>query len=116
MIYGNINQLIEQLNNIRVERKEAVRIIGQTDRQEAEIITKWRRREVTDVNAYHASNDFCIGQIVEITNRLRDEFGTTGEVISVGCTKVEIRNTTTRRKYSRAHWNLRLVPQSENSQ
>ena len=123
MTNGDINRLIEQLNNIRVEREEAVRIIGQTDRQEAEIIANLqalqqtrRRRKPTNVNANHAPNDFCIGQIVEITNRLRDKCGTTGEVISIGHTKIEIRNTTTRNKYSRAYWNLRLVPQNENAQ
>ena len=123
---GDINELIEQLNSIRVEREEAVRIIGRTNRQEAQIISDLqalqrtrRRRETTDANANHEpirSNEFRIGQLVEITNRLRDEFGITGVVTSVGHTRVELKNSTTERKYSRAHWNLRLVPQSEESQ
>ena len=110
---GDINELIEQLNSIRVEREEAVRIIGRTNRQEAQIISNLqalqrtrRRRETADANVNQAPNECRIEQLVEITNRLRDKFGTTGEVISVGHTRVEIRNATTRKKYSRAHWNL----------
>lgn len=120
---GDINELIEQLSSIRIEREKAVRVISRTNRQEAQVISDLqalqltRRRRGTDANANananQPPNEFRIGQLVRITNRLRNEFGTTGVVTSVGHTRVEVKNSATGKKYSRAHWNLQLVSQTE---
>ena len=49
---------------------------------------------------------YKIGQLLRITNRLRNEFGTTGKVIRVGDPFVTIRNVESNRKYTRAWFNL----------
>ena len=50
-----------------------------------------------------------IGQLLRITNRLRNEFRTTGKVIRVGELLVTICNVATKRKYTRAWFNLEPV-------
>ena len=118
---GDINELIEQLSSIRIEREKAVRVISRTNRQEAQVIsdlqalqlTRRRRGTNANANANQPPNEFRIGQLVRITNSLRNEFGTTGVVTSVGHTRVEVKNSATGKKYSRAHWNLQLVSQTE---
>ena len=54
-------------------------------------------------------NPHARGDLISITNGFRDKFGTTGHVIRSGVTFLTIRNTITRKIYTRAWWNLTPV-------
>ena len=57
-------------------------------------------------------NPYQQGGIVRITNRLRDEYGTIGTVISSAPRLVTIKNSRTKNTYTRAWWNLEIVIRS----
>ena len=126
MTDNEIDCLIEQLNSVRIAREAAVRVIGQSDRQEAAIVRRIQNiraqasRTTTDnarpgVAIANAArhNNLRRGQIVRITNRLRDEYNITGEVISTTRRIVVIRNELTGNRYSRAWWNLEVIEAAE---
>ena len=52
---------------------------------------------------------FAKGDIIAITNRLRNKFGIVGKIEKIGVRLVKIVNSSTNKTYSRAWWNLRLI-------
>lgn len=52
---------------------------------------------------------FAIGDIVSITNRIYDEFGTVGSVVKKAAKLVTIHNSGSGKEYTRMWWNLRLI-------
>ena len=115
--------LLERLNSVRLERVAAVSGINKTDKQEAAIVKKLQtiRTEglrpssgqgVVDAEGNRIINNIRDGQLVRITNHLRDEHGIIGHVTNSANFIVEIRNETTRRPYRRAWWNLELIEKS----
>ena len=119
MTDNEIDCLIERLNSVRIAREAAVRVIGQSDRQEAVIVRRIQtiRARTSRDNAIPGvaianvarHNNLKVGQIVRITNRLRDEYNISGIVTNTNRRIVEIRNQLTGNRYSRAWWNLEVV-------
>ena len=52
------------------------------------------------------TNPYATGDVLTTGNNLRDKFGISKVVIRSGIRLVTIRNTTTRKTYTRAWWNL----------
>ena len=103
MTDNEIDCLIERLNNVRLKREAAVRVIGQSDRQEAAIVRKIQniradrtrpnlRHWVVDADGNHIKNNLREGQIVRITNYLRDEHSIVGKDVDSTGRIVDIRN------------------------
>lgn len=78
MTENEIVYLIERLNNVRLRREAAVRVIGQSDRQEVAIVRRIQiiqserprdtaRPRVTTANTTRHKN-LIVGQNVRITN------------------------------------------------
>ena len=103
----DIDQLTRQLEGIRIQREEALQTLARTSQTEQEIIE--RIRAVRRRNPALRRNPHRIGDIVRITNSLRNEYGTVGEVISIAPRLVTIRNRDTNREYKRGWWNLERV-------
>ena len=114
MADDNIDNLINELSRLCIHRVRSTtalqRVIEETGRQEEELIRRIRLARTTPAGREApppADNPFSIGDSARITNRLRNEYGTTGVVTHVGTRMVTIRGTN-RRTYSRAWWNLEL--------
>ena len=111
--------LIDQLNSIRLTREAAVRVIGQSDCQEAAIVRRIQsirmERPIENARAGEAisntnrHNNLRVGHIVRITNRLRDKHNSIGKVSHISRGIVEIRNQLTEIRYLRVWWNLEPV-------
>ena len=113
MTDNEIDCLIEQLNNIHLKRESAVRVIGQNYKQKAVIVRRIQsiranrpqpnpRREMVDTNGNRTEKNLQEGQIVRITNHLREKHGIFGKVVISSRRIVEIRNESTGRHHSRA--------------
>ena len=106
----DIDDLARQLERLRIRREEAARVIQETNRAEEEIITRIRRARAA--NPSRRLNPHRPGDIVRITNVLRDEYGTVGTVLPPSTSTsrlIRIRNQSSNREYQRGWWNLELV-------
>ena len=103
----NINRLTRQLEGIRLQREEALRQLEQTSQAEQVLIQ--RIRAARRGNPALRRNPHKVGDIVRITNTLRDEYGTIGVVESSPHRLVTIRNQDTGTRYIRGWWNLEPV-------
>ena len=103
----DIDELTRQLQNVRLGREQALRAVTQADEYEREIIQ--RIRTVRRHDPQLRRNPHRVGDIVRITNTLRNEYGIVGIVTSSPPRLVTIRNRNTSRNYIRGWWNLELV-------
>ena len=107
MLNHDVDALTKQLENIRIEQANAIENLKKIN--EAEIDTL---KEIVEAQAKTRKRKDCpfvVGDILRITNRLRQEYGTVGMVTKVCNTRVTIRNSGTGNDYQRAWWNLELV-------
>ena len=101
MLDQDVDALIKQLKDIRLEQDETLARLEDINKSETELIKSIHRAKQASLKK-KASNPFVIGDILRITNHLRDEFGTVGKVWKACTTKVHIRNSDTGKDYSRA--------------
>ena len=111
MLNQDVEELTLALAQIRLEREEIVQALDATNRRENELIQNLNAARAAAAEATNAEdrNPHVIGDLLSITNDLRNEFGITGRVTRSGRTFVTIRNSTTRRTYTRAWFNLSPV-------
>ena len=110
MCDDNIDDLTRQLERLRLRREEALRVVDETNQAEDNIIT--RIRQARAANPRRRDNPHRPGDIVRITNTLRDEYGIVGTVLPPSTNRsrlIIIRNQATRLLYTRGWWNLELV-------
>ena len=111
MSIEEIDNITKQLSQIRIRRENAIRALETANEQESCLLRRLQRvRSVARPNK--ENNPHKIGDIVRITNKLRDEFGTISVVtswITSHSRLIDIKNTTTNIKYTRAWLNLELV-------
>ena len=106
----NIDDLTRQLERLRLRREEALRTIDNANRAETDIIARIRRARAN--NPTRRENSHRQGDIVRITNVLRNEHGIVGTVLPPSGPRsrlITIQNQSTSRKYTRGWWNLELV-------
>ena len=103
----DIDDLSRQLERVRLQREEAQQAVERAENSERELIERIRvaRRN----NPRRRTNPHRIGDIVRITNTLRNEHGIVGTVISLPGRLVTIRNEETQNTYVRGWWNLELI-------
>ena len=99
MIDDDIDTLTRQLQNVRLGREQALRAVTQADEYERELIR--RIRTVRRHDPQLRRNPHRVGDIVRITNTLRNEYGIVGIVTSSPSRLVTIRNRNTSRNYIR---------------
>ena len=115
----DIADLTKQLNRVCISRDRVVQRISDTIKQarvtEMALLARIRTRRtniaavasatsgyITDAERYCRVDIFIIGDTVEIINNLRDKLGTMGVVTTSGRKFIELRNTTTRKRCTRA--------------
>ena len=103
----DIDTLTKQLEELRLERADAIEHLKQINEVEGRTleILAAAQAKATKKGDY----PFVIGDTLRKTNRLRTEHGIVGMVRKVSDTRVTIRNTITGNEYQRAWWNLELV-------
>ena len=111
MSIEEIDNITKQLSQIRIRRENAIRALEAANEQESRLLRRLQRvRSVARPS--EENNPYKLGDKVRITNKLRDELGIIGIVTSNSTVRsrlIEIRNTTTNRKYTRAWWNLEAI-------
>ena len=114
MLNQDVDDLIESLTQLRLRRETTLRVLGDINIRETEILedlatattaaaAATAEPDVLDTNPHN------IGDEVYIGNNLRNEFGVRGVVIRSGNRLVTIRNMATRNTYTRAWWNLHPI-------
>ena len=96
-----VDTIIKQLKDIRLERTETLARLEDINKSEIELIKSIHRAKQASLKE-KGSNPFVTGDILRINNHLLDEFGTVGKVWKACNTKVHIRNSDTGKDYSRA--------------
>ena len=111
MLNQDVDNLILALSQIQMEREEIIQALDTTNRRDTELIRGLNaaRAVAAETEAAANRNPHVVGNLLSITNDLRNEFGITGQVTRSGHTFVKIRNSTTRRTYARAWFNLSPV-------
>ena len=110
---NSIYELTNQLARICIRRQRAVQQIAQSNEEEAVLLVRIERERAVWVgNAAAAANDnnnnnpFVVGNTVRIINRLRDEYGIVGVVVTSNRRLVGIRGVNERKIYTQEWWNL----------
>ena len=114
MLNQDVDDLIESLTQLRLRRETTLRVLGDINIRETEILedlatattaaaAATAEPDVLDTNPHN------IGDEVYIGNNLRNEFGVRGVVTRSGNRRVTIRNIATRNTYTRAWWNLHPI-------
>ena len=102
----NVNDLTESLAKLRLDREDLVRELEATNRREYDLIREIHAAEAVAIAAAESiasreaeedRNPYKKGQILSITNNLRNEFGITDKVVRLGKVLVMIRNSSTGR-------------------
>lgn len=104
----DIDELTRALKKIRLEREKAIEILDNLNKRESDMLTNLHEVRAASL----AGTDTCpfvIGDIIMITNHLRDKYGRVGEVKKIGKTLVTIVNSSTRRKYWKSWKYLALI-------
>ena len=83
-------------------RRAAIAIERAATTHAAETTTHGNRNNKTRTGV----NTFRVGDLLQITNRLRNEFGVTGVVETTGSQFIWIKKTVTGKRYNKAYWNL----------
>ena len=121
------DDLIKQLNNIRIEREEATRNFQRTleitNTIERNLLVRLRVRQThqqlsnqeTQNNLRNnRRNHLQVGDTVRITNTYKDSYGTVGIITKIRGRMVDIKNNNAQEKHTRAWWNLeRLIPKDD---
>lgn len=107
MTDDEIDRLARQLERVRLQREEALRVVERSDNTERELLN--RIQTARRNNPSSRQNPLRVGDVVRITNTLRNEHGIIGTVESSPARLVTIRNANTRRTYTRGWWNLELI-------
>ena len=126
----SIYELTNQLARIRITRQRAVQQIAQSNEQEVALLVRIERVRavradiaavaandnnnstvragiaVATANDNNNSNPFVVGYTVRIINRLRDEYGIVGVVVTTNRRLVGIWVGDEQRIYTRGWWNL----------
>ena len=118
-----MDELIQELNRLRITRDEASRAyrrtIDETSRRERTLLAAIQQRQRAhqtdrDTSNNNRRNPICVGDIVQITNDYKhDERGVTGRVSHVTRRMVELHCLRTRKFYKRAWWNVAKTEQTE---
>ena len=115
MLNQEVDNLIDSLADLRIRRENILCTLGDINMQETELqedlVTAITTAAAEAAEPNGDNNPYSIGELLSITNNLRDEFRTTGTVIRTGVRLVTIRDTDTRRIYTRAWWNLAPIPE-----
>jgi len=107
MINTEVESLTNQLREIRLERANVVELLEKITKDEVSDV-----KELEEAKTKIPSRGTCpfdTGNILRMTNHLRDKYSTVGEARKVCNTLVTIRNSGTGNDYYRAWWNLELV-------
>ena len=107
MINTEVESLTNQLREIRLERANVVELLDKITKDEVSDV-----KELEETKTKISSRGTCpfdTGNILRMTNHLRDKYSTVGEARKVCNTLVTIRNSGTGNDYYRAWWNLELV-------
>ena len=105
----NIDVLTKQLEELRLERVNVIEYLEELNKREIKTI---KRLEEANAKAEASVKRVCLfvlGDIVCITNRLRNEYGTVGTVRKIRNRPVTIRKSGSDVDYNRARINLDLV-------
>ena len=109
MLNHDIDALTERLANIRLERVKAIERLEKVNEAEIETLKSLEEAKAKAEASKRGVCSFVEGDIIRITNRLRNEYGTVGMVRIICNRQVTIRNSGIRIDYQRAWFNLRLV-------
>ena len=109
MLNQDIDALTERLANIRLERARAIERLEKANEAEIETLKSLEEAKAKAATNKRGVCSLVKGDIVRITNRLRDEYGTVGMVRTIRNRQVTIRNSGTGIDYHRAWFNLELV-------
>ena len=110
MTTNDIDKLTRQLSHIRIQREKAIREVEAASAQETLLLRRLHTARSAIAPTEH--NPHTRGNRVKITNRLRDEHGIVGVITSKSTPYSRLLNiwdTTTNNKYTRAWWNLKSV-------
>ena len=105
----NVDVLTKQLEELRLERVNAIEYLEELSKHE---ITTIKRLDEAKAKAEASTKGVCpfvLGDIVRITNRLRNEYRTVGTVRKIRNRQITIRNSGSGIDYNRAWFNLDLV-------
>ena len=105
MLNQDVDELTKQLKGIRLEQAKAVKKPEEINKADNNLLKELHRSKTKN----QGTCPFVKGNIVAIINNLRDKFGILGKVEKIGIMLVTIVNNDTKKPYSRAWWNLRLV-------
>ena len=115
-----MEELIEQLRQLRFDRAEATRAhnraVEDSQARERDLIHEISvERAVAAAAQQQHSHRFQLGQRVRITNTLRNEYNTIGTITRVSRRMIHLRDDEGK-SYSRAHWNLERIGQPRHAQ
>ena len=105
MLNQEVDDITRQLKDIRLERARAVKRLEEINETETNLLKNLHRAKAKN----QGTCPFAKGDIVAITNHLRNEFGIVWKIEKIGVRLVNIVNSSTNKTYSRAWWNLRLI-------
>ena len=121
MANSNIDDFIAKLRDLRLARAQSLTEVegiqsrlNKGNRREERILNRIQTTARAAGRQGPARNRLRVGDIVRITNTLRDEYSTIGTVTRVGPRFVTIQGKNDRRTYTRGWWNLELVPPNTN--
>ena len=116
------NDLIEQLNNLRIEREQATRNFQRnleiTNSIEQNLLVSRRARQThqqlsnqeTQDNLWdNRRNHLQASDTVCITNTYKDSYGTVGIITKIRGRMVYIKNNNTQEIHTRAWWSLERI-------
>ena len=121
-----MDELVEELNRLRINRDEAARAyqrtVDESSRQERTILASIRQRERQETQFQfnirnNRRNPIRVGDPVRITNDYRlDEQGIVGKVTHVTNRMVELRCAKSNKRCSRAWWNVERLEEATETQ
>ena len=120
------DDLIEQLDNLLIEREEATRNFQRTleitNTIERNLLVRLRVRQTHQQLSNQETQDnlrnnrwnlLQVGDNVRITNTYKYSYGTVGIITKIRGRMVDIKNNNTQEKHTRAWWNLERLNQKD---
>ena len=80
MLNQDIDVLIKRLKIVRLQRAETLSRLDEINKSETVLLKNIQEAKEASLPTKTKSNPFVVGDVLRITNRLRDEFGIVGEV------------------------------------
>ena len=126
-----MDDLTRQLDALRIERADNAaehhRFQRASNQQEIVILAEitatrqleQRRTQHVETNSNrrnNRNNPLRVSEVVRITNAYKDAYGVCGKITYIGGRMVDIRCVETRKKHTRAWWNLQRVSSDQSSQ